>query len=125
MNKRMLGIISAPSVKRYKNFINTVVDMEEVWLLDSGEGYCTFDENGEINIIVYPTEEIAHYFSQGTKPVSMEIHEFCVECRKLIDEENIGFAVFPNNENAIKVSPQELYDDLLSALEEVEDVDFD
>ena len=118
--KRILGIINAPSNKRYKNFINTVVDREYVWLLDGGEGYCTYDIDNEINIIVYPEKAIADYFSNGATPVMMEIHDFCRECENLIKEKNIGFAVCPNEVDAIKVSPQVLYEDLLAALEEVE-----
>lgn len=120
--KRILGIINAPSNKRYKNFINTVVDFEEVWLLDGGDGYCTFDVGTEVNIIVYPTKEIASFFCEGATPIAIEIHEFCEECKKLINEENIGFAVFPNNSNAVKVSAETLYEDLLAALEEIEDL---
>lgn len=119
--KKMLEIIKAPLTKRYKNFINTVVDSEQVWLLDGGNGYCSYDDGNEISIIVYPTEEFANYFSKGATPVMMEVHEFCRECNKLDKEKNILFAVFPNDENAMQVSPQALYYDLVEALEEVED----
>lgn len=121
--KKLLGIINAPSNKRYKNFINTAVDSETVWLLDGGDGYCTYDTDNMINIIVYPTEEIADYFSEGAVPVMMEIHDFCKECKKLVNNKNVGFAVFPNDTNAIQVSPQVLYEDLIDALVEVEDFD--
>ena len=118
--KMLLGIINAPIRKRYKNFVNTVVDTEEVWLLDGGNGYCTYDDGVKINIIVYPFKEFASYFSEGATPVAMEIHEFCNECKKMFGESDYFFAVSPNNENAIQVTPQQLYYDLMEALAEVE-----
>lgn len=123
--KRLFNLINASLGKRYKHFIRTVVDMEMVWLLDGGEGYCTYDDENGLNIIVYPSEEVAICFADGATPVKMEIHDFCKECRKLISDNNINFAVFPNKSNFVQVSPQILYEDLLMALEEVEDLDED
>ena len=40
---RLKGVRKADPFKRYKNFINTVADFEEVWLLDNGDGYATLD----------------------------------------------------------------------------------
>ena len=121
--KKLQGIINSSTVKRYKNFINTVVDTEMVWLLDGGDGYCTVDDENGINIIVYPTKEFADLFSFGAKPVMMDIHEFCEQCKEMFDEENIAFAVSPNEQDAMQVSPQMLYNDLLDALREIEDID--
>ena len=66
MDKRFSGMANAPDQKRYKNFINTVADGEEVWLLDGGDGYCTYDIDDEIYIIVYPEEQYA-YFIQSVR----------------------------------------------------------
>lgn len=120
-HKKMVnGIINASAEKRFKNFISTVADNEEVWMLDGGEGYCTYDDDGNINIIVYPTREFAEIFSEGAKPVMMEVHEFCEKCKEFFDSEKIGFVVFPNKINGVKISAYDLYYALGEELEKVE-----
>lgn len=57
----------------------------------------------------------------GEVPVMMEVHEFCKKCKKLIDEQNIGFAVFLNDVDVINVLAETLYYDLVPALEEFGD----
>lgn len=81
------------------------------------------DMDDQINIIVYPTREFADYFSEGAVPIMMEIHDFCRECKRLFENRNVGFAVFPNEESAIRVSTRDLYEDVINALMEVEDLE--
>lgn len=126
MNARIKGILSAPAKKRYKNFLRTAADSEEVWMLKGDEGECTYDIDDEIFVIVYPTEEFAKMFCRnGEVPVMMEVHKFCKKCKKLIEEQNIGFAVFPNDVDVINVLAETLYYDLVSALEEFGDYEED
>jgi len=40
--KQFRGLMQSTPEKRYKSFLTTVADREEVWLLSSKEGYATF-----------------------------------------------------------------------------------
>ena len=106
MNEKQLqGLMKASPEKRYKSFLTTVVDLEEVWLLSSEEGYATFDADGFIHLLIWPRKEFAELFKGNDEEViSMEIHEF----------------VFPTNDNSYVVDAEKLMDDINACLEEVE-----
>ena len=117
--KRLQGMMSAPPDKRYKSFLTTVADLEEVWLLSSEDGYATFDADGYIHLLVWPRKEFAELFKGNDEEViSMEIHEFVEQCKTI--EENVRFMVFPTNDNSYVVDAGKLVDDINAYLEEVE-----
>ena len=120
MNEKQLqGLMKASPEKRYKSFLTTVVDREEVWLLSSEEGYATFDADGFIHLLIWPRKEFAELFKGNDEEViSMEIHEFVEQCKTV--EENIRFMVFPTNDNSYVVDAEKLMDDINACLEEVE-----
>lgn len=118
-SKAMEGLINSSPEKRYKSFLNTVADLEEVWLLSSKEGYATFDENDYINVLVWPRKEFCELFmSSDEKAVSIEIHKFLENCKKM--EDNIRFMVFPNNFDSYVVTVEQLCLDIQEHLDELE-----
>lgn len=117
-NREFLGILNASPEKRYKNFVSTVADFEEVWLLESIEGYATVDKDDIIYLLVWPKKEFAEKFKNGDHPVAVEVHEFCERCKKI--EDNIKFMVFPNGNDTCIVDADTILNDILEKLEEIE-----
>lgn len=117
--KAFNGLIKASPEKRYKNFLNTVADLEEVWLLYSEDGYVTIDFDGFIHILLWPQKEFCECFmSENEKPLSIETHEFLEKCKDL--DSTIRFMVFPTDINSYVVTAKQLYSDITEHLEEIE-----
>ena len=120
MNEKMYnGLMKASPEKRYKSFLNTVVDMEEVWILDSEEGCATLDFDGYIHILLWPRKEVCECLrTEGETPLSVGIDEFLEEFDKLGPNER--FMIFPTEEDGYSVSADKLYADICEHLDEVE-----
>ena len=120
MNEKGLkGLLNTSPEKRYKSFLSTVADLEEVWLLFSKEGYATFDEDDFVHLLVWPRQEFAEMFkNENEEVVSIEVHKFIEQCETL--EENIRFMVFPTDKDSYVVTAEKLINDINEALEEVE-----
>ena len=117
--KGLLGLLNSSPEKRYKSFLSTVADLEEVWLLFSKEGYATFDEDDFVHLLVWPRQEFAEMFkSENEEVVSIEVHKFIEQCETV--EENVRFMVFPTNTDSYVVTAEKLINDINEALEEVE-----
>ena len=117
--KAINGLTKASPEKRYKNFLNTVTDLEEVWLLSSKNGYATVEFDGFIHILLWPQKEFCKcVFSEDEKPCSFEIHEFLEKCKNL--DNSIRFMVFPTEVDSYVVTAEQLYSDIAEHLEEIE-----
>lgn len=117
--KAIIGLMKAPAEKRYKSFLNTVTDIEEVWFLCSTNGYATFDAEGFVHVLIWPRKEFAqHFISDGENAVSMEIHEFLEKCKSLDD--SVRFMVFPTDLDSYVVTTHQLCHDIQEYLEELE-----
>ena len=76
-NKALEGMRKASPEKRYKNFLNTVTDLEKVWLLSSKDGCVTFDVDGFVHVMLWPRKEFCEFLMTPEEiPISMEIHDF-------------------------------------------------
>lgn len=113
------GIIKAGPEKRYKNFIATVADLEEVWMLSSNDGFASFDDDN-INLLVFPTKEYAEKFSDGEVPIAIDVHDFCNRCSSCNPEEKIRFMVFPNGKDAFVVDVEKMLYDISAELDKIE-----
>lgn len=118
MNK-IDGLLSASPEKRYKNFISTVVDHEEVWLLSNEDGYATYDDENYTNLLVWAEKQFAEMFADRDTAVSIEIHDFCELCKEMHDD-NIGFLVFYNGKDAYWVDANKILCDIQEELSLVE-----
>lgn len=117
--KAIEGIMKAPPEKRYKSFLNTVADLEEVWFLSSKDGFATFDANDVKYVLIWPREEFCKYLiSEGEKPSSMEIHEFLKKCVNL--KASVRFMVFPTKLDSFVTTAEKLCMDIRACLDEVE-----
>lgn len=117
--KGLIGLLNTSPEKRYKSFLSTVADSEEVWLLSSKDGYATFDEGDFIHLLIWPRKEFAEMFkNEDEEAVSIEVHKFIERCETL--EENIRFMVFPTDKNSYVVTTEKLTDDITAYLDEVE-----
>ena len=118
MNK-LSGLLSATPEKRYKHFISTVVDREKVWLLSSKNGYTTYDDENYTNLLVWSEKQFAEMFANGDNAVSIEIHDFCHRCEEMLND-NIGFLVFYNGQDAYWVDVNKIISDIQEELSLVE-----
>ena len=119
-DKRFEGLWKASAEKRYKHFISYTVDHESAWLLTNEDGYATIDMDGDIYLLVWPSEEFAAAYCEEDTPTEIEIHEFCERCEGMLEEENIRFMVFPTEKDAWIVSTGDLLNDLTEELKRVE-----
>lgn len=121
-SKAFEGIWNSDPEKRYHNFLNTVADLEEVWLSESNDGCTTFDIDDKIHIMVWPKKEFCERFisqiSENERAFSMEIHEFIEECESL--DGSYSFMVFPTDKDSYIVSKDQLIEDIIAHLEELE-----
>lgn len=118
-SKAMNGLLNAPPDKRYKSFLNTVADLQEVWLLSSQDGEATLTLNGFIHVLLWPREEFCRLMmthDQETMPI--EVHDFLEKCKKL--DNSTRFMVFPTKENSYIVTAEQLCRDIQDHLDEVE-----
>ena len=113
------GLLSAPPEKRYKSFLNTVTDLEEIWFISGKSGYSSIDIDGYIHILVFPRKEFCEILmSDDERPYSMEVHDFLGKFHS--SDENIRFMVFPTKENSCIVTSHQLCEDIAAYLEEIE-----
>lgn len=117
---RLNGVLNASPEKRYKNFISTVVDQEQVWALSSEAGYATWDEDEIIRLIVYPTLDAAKLFAGSDKPTAIEVHDFLSRCKAYMKNDRFGFMVYPNGSDAFIVSTEQMVNDIEATLALVE-----
>ena len=113
---RLNGVRSASPEKRYRNFINTAADREQVWVLSSEDGFATWDEDDMIRLIVFPTQDAAELFADGDRPFPIEVHDFLQRCREIRENDHFGFMVYPNGIDAFVVSTDRMIQDLTEAL---------
>lgn len=116
---KISGVLNATPEKRYKNFLSTVADTQEVWLLKNKEGYACYDD-GHTNLIVYPAREYAEIFCGLDEPEMVEVHDFVDRCSELLQQDEIRFMVFPNQRDSYIVDAKKMYCDVMLALDEVE-----
>ena len=109
---RLRGVMNASAEKRYKNFITTVADYEQVWVLDNEEGYATIDQDGFVSLIVYPKEEDAEFFAKGDIPTPIDIDDFMDRCQESLEDPYFRFAVYPTDEDVLIVSTSQMIEDL-------------
>ena len=114
---RQESIKNAPAEKRYKNFISTATDREEIWVLENKDGYATWDSEGCMHLMVFPMREDAELFAQDDeKPVAIGLTDFLHRCIETLGNDEFGFYVFPNEKDGMVVSPIKVMQDLLEEL---------
>lgn len=116
--KAINGLLRATPEKRYKSFLNTVTDLEEVFVgFTPGENVFATDNNGLT--LLWSHEEICELMlSSNQIPRSIEIHDFLEYC-KSIDGSSM-FSVFPTSESSYIVSAKQLILDIQEHLDELE-----
>ena len=112
------GILEASPEKRYKSFLNKVVDLEQVWI-GVPEGAWEVSKNAENYIALWPLEEFAKDNKLNVDCVQpMEIHDFLDVYQEVGRTKQ--FMVFPTDRDAYMVTWERLYNDIKEHLEEIE-----
>ena len=119
MNERYFrGILEASPEKRYKSFLNKVVDLEQVWI-GVPKGVCEDSKNADNYIVLWPLEEFSKENKLSIACVEpMEIHDFLDAYQELGKTKQ--FMVFPTDRDAYMVTWERLYNDIVEHLEEIE-----
>lgn len=106
MNK-FEGVWNASAQKRYKNFVTTTADTEEVWFCE-GSKFSVWPEQ-EYARKLFPTEEIE----------CMDVHDFCGSVLEKFPA-NECIYVFPNDRDAFAAEPEKLLFDIQNELDRIE-----
>ncbi len=114
---RTAVIRNSEAEERYEYFLSSAVENREVCLIENDEGYAAYEQDGYINLIVYPQKEDARYFAGEDSPVMLEVYDFLELCKESIADETLRIAVYPNNENAYLVNIGKMVLDLTRKLE--------
>ena len=117
--KGIQGLLNASPDKRYKSFLTRTADSAEVWVINSPDGYATYDIDDEWCLMLWPTEEFCKLFvDENERAEAIEIHDFLDRCKTV--EENVRFLVFPNDRDGCIVTAEQLIYDMMEYLEQVE-----
>ena len=110
MNEKMLeGLSRAEPIKRYKTFITTVADRENIWLHMSD--VWSVWPYGEFPALMFPSTEV----------LCLDVHVFCDEYLSKAATLSIRVNVFPTYDNSgLVVSPEKLRSDLREELDRLE-----
>ena len=112
------GLLKTTPQKRYKSFLNTVTDREEVWGLISTDQK-TLAVSNDGCIMVWPYKEFCELMlSPNYSPQVIEVHDFLELCKTL--KKSACFSIFPTNENSYVVSAEQLCIDIQEHLDELE-----
>lgn len=117
-DKAINGLLSSSPEKRYKSFLNTVADLEEVFVgITPNENNFATDDKGFI--LLWSHKEICELMiSSHQIPRAIEVHDFLKYCESIGD--SAMFSVFPTTENSYIVSAKQLMVDVNEHLDEVE-----
>ena len=117
MAQRFDSLLAERPEKRYQEFLQTVARRGAVWTLASDVGYTTMEtEDGQVLLVIFPTEKYANQFSEGDFPEAIEVEEFMTRCREAAGDTGFGFMVFPNGRDAHIVDTLTLLKDLQDAI---------
>ena len=117
MAQRFDSLLAERPEKRYQEFLKTVARRGEVWTLASDVGYTTMEtEDGQVLLVIFPTEKYANQLSEGDFPEAIEVEEFMTRCREAAGDTGFGFMVFPNGRDAHIVDTLTLLKDLQDAI---------
>ena len=117
-DKAINSLLSSSPEKRYKSFLNTVADWEEVFvgITPDGNSFATDDKGC---ILLWSHKEICELMvSSHHIPKVIEVHDFLKYCESIGDA--TMFSVFPTTENSNIVSAKQLVLDINEHLDEVE-----
>lgn len=96
----------------YAYFLDMINATEQVWMLDSDDGYVVIQIPEGSFLPLWHTEEAAVAFAEeGQKPISMPVGNFLIMCEQLYDE-ILGFGVSPSKEGLTLVPAAALLNDL-------------
>ena len=116
--KAISGLLNASPEKRYKSFLNTIVDIEELWFMRLESEHREAGKEG-LYAALWPCEEVLRgYNIKNENPTTMEIHEFLQLCKE--QDKTIHFVVFPTDKDSWVVTCEQLYQDIIEHLEEIE-----
>ena len=113
MNK-FEGLMNAHPRKRYKSFVNTVADTEQVWL-DCDPSQLVLTEQCPIS--VWPEEMFASAVCSDKAVFSIEVHEFC---ELMMACPNRSIRVFPNGTDYVDTTADALLADIEEELDLLE-----
>ena len=109
--------------QRYDYFINAVVDLEQIWILMDDEGFVLVTAEGEQCIPGWPHAELADLWIEGElagcQSKAVDISTWLDKWTSGLNGDELSVAVFPHAEEpGVVISPTELAETLLEAMEE-------
>ena len=113
--KRIMGLLNAPKEKRYRSFISSSCDTEEVWIAQCGTTISPFENE----VTVWPAREFVELFVNEGHPVVIDVHDFMEEL-STIKNPNCIVHVFPNGKDSYDVSIKKLLADIQDELALIE-----
>lgn len=111
---RFEGLMKAHPKKRYKSFVTSVADNEEVWMDASLQNIETAVDG---IVSVWPEKEFAQVICKKQEATVIEVHDFC---RILQNNPHVVIRVFPNGVDYLEVDAEMLLTDIEAELELVE-----
>lgn len=121
-DKRYEYLWIAKHQARYENFIHTVADTEEVWMIGNENGELLCEKDSQPCICVWPEEYFAErYLSENLTEVNCAV--FLVDLDLFMDQlcmlpEDTCFLVFPTGDNDTMTDAGTLSCDLQEELEQ-------
>lgn len=116
-------LMNATPEKRYRSFLSSVAEGNDIWYLFGREGgFMRFEDDGYIDVPLWAYSEFSDYFKSfigadsDATPHSHTVTEFFAMADAL--DEYVRFMVFPTKKDAYTVTCKQLCEDLQKALDE-------
>lgn len=121
--KELTMLWQAPIRKRYRNFIHTAADRNEVWMLGSPDGELQVEGAAGFGVCIWPRREFAERFlcetniSESCVAFVVEAERFAEHLCSLSEREGCYVAVFPTPQNLCMTAAKDVLRDLTGELE--------
>lgn len=108
-------ILNSSADDRYKHFIKTIIEKQEVWFLEFEDAYTMFkNEEGGVDLLVWQDKKMAEdYAVEGEIPVSISFEEFCDQCKAYVGSKEVMLMVCPTEDkDVIIVNMEQMLNDI-------------
>lgn len=108
-------ILKSSANDRYRHFIKTIIETQQVWFLEYEDAYTMFkNEEGGVDLLVWQDKKMAEEFAvEGEVAVSISFEEFCAQCRSYVGSKEVMLMVCPTgDEDVLIVNMEQMLNDI-------------
>lgn len=108
-------VLNSSAENRYKDFINTIIERQEVWFLEFEDAYTMFkNDDGGVDLLVWQDKKMAEeYAVEGEVAVSISFEEFLDQCSSYVGSSEVMLMVCPSEDkDVVIVNMEQMLNDI-------------